>query len=303
MTKKIPVIIDCDPGVDDALALMLANAKEELDIKAITTVAGNVGIEYTTKNARLVAGLLEMDTVIARGAGSALLVPQIVASNTHGEDGFGGVGELFNENDLAELSEKNAVETIAETLRESEEKVTIIAVGPLTNIATVFLIYPELKEKVEVLSIMGGSTTVGNRTAKGEFNFLVDPHAAHIVMNLGIPIILAGLNVTLKDAYVVDEDVEKMRAINTRVSNVATEILIAYKNEDPAIHDPVSILAITNPEIMVMEDMYVNVEPSGLFSGGMSFTDERPHRKPPNNCKVIVSIDREKFIDELLAAF
>jgi pyrimidine-specific ribonucleoside hydrolase len=303
MNKKIPVIIDCDPGVDDALALMLANSKKELDIKAITTVAGNVGIEYTTKNARLVAGLLGMDTIIARGAEKPLLVPQIVASSTHGEDGFGGIGELFNEDDLAKLSEKNAVETIAKILRESEEKIIIIAVGPLTNIATVFLIYPELKEKVEVLSIMGGSTTVGNRTAKGEFNFLVDPHAAHIVMNLGLPVILAGLNVTIKDAYITDEDVEKMRKINTRVSNVATEILVAYKSEDPALHDPVSVLAITNPEIMEMEDMYVNVETSGLFSEGMTFTDERSHRKPPNNCKVIVNINRKRFIDELISAF
>lgn len=302
MTKRIPVIIDCDPGVDDALALMLANSKKELDIKAITTVAGNVGIEYTTKNARLVAGLLGMDTEIARGAEKALLVPQLVASKTHGEDGFGGIAKLFTDEDLAPLSNKNAVDTIADILRNSEEKVTIIAVGPLTNIATVFSIYPELKDKVEVLSIMGGSTTKGNTTAKAEFNFRVDPHAAHIVMNLGIPIILAGLNVTLS-AYVTDEDVERMRSIDTRVSNVATEILTAYKSEDPALHDPVSILAITNPELMEMEDMYVNVEPGGLFSEGMSFTDERPHRKPPNNCKVITGIDREKFVDELLKAF
>lgn len=302
MTKKIPVIIDCDPGVDDALALILANAKEQLDIKAITTVAGNVGIEHTTKNAQLVAGLLGMDVKIARGAERALIVPTLTASKTHGEDGFGGIAGLFKEDELAPLYEKNAVETIAEILRESEEKVTIIAVGPLTNIATTFLIYPELKEKVEVLSIMGGSTTVGNRTAKAEFNFLVDPHAAHLVMNLGLPIILAGLNVTL-DAYVTDEDVKKFEAIGTRVSDIATQIMKAYKSADPALHDPVSILAITNPEIMKMKDMYVNVEPSGFFSAGMSFTDERPHRKPPNNCKVITDIDRERFIEHLLAAF
>lgn len=300
--KKIPVIIDCDPGVDDALALMLANSKKELDIKAITTVSGNVGLEHTTQNARLIAGLLDMDCKIARGAERPLIVPKVTASDVHGEDGFGGIAGLFDEKDLAPLYEKNAVETIADILKESKEKVTIIAVGPLTNIASVFLIYPELKEKVEVLSIMGGSTTVGNRTAKAEFNFLVDPHAAHIVMNSGLPIILAGLNVTLK-AYVTDEDVERFRAINTRISNVATEILIAYKSEDPALHDPVSILAITNPEIMTMEDMYINVEIGGRFSAGMSFTDERPHRKPPNNCKVIREIDREKFIDQLIAAF
>lgn len=302
MTKKIPVIIDCDPGVDDALALMLANSKHELDIKAITTVAGNVGIEYTTKNARLVAGLLEMDTIIAKGAERALIAPKLEASKTHGEDGFGGIGDLFTEKDLAPLSDKNAVETIAEILRNSEEKITIIAVGPLTNIATTFLIYPELKEKVKVLSIMGGSTTKGNVTAKAEFNFRVDPHAAHIVMNLGVPIIFAGLNVTLQ-AYVTNKDVEQMRKIDTRISKVATEILVAYKSKDPALHDPVSVLAITNPEIMKMEDMYVNVEPSGLFSQGMSFTDERQHRKPPNNCKVITSIDREKFVEELLSSF
>lgn len=300
--NKRPVIIDCDPGVDDALALILANSKKELDIKAITTVAGNVELKYTTKNARLITGLLEMDTIVAKGGERPLVVPQQTASKTHGEDGFGGIGDEFREDELGKLSDLPAVEVMAKVLKDSEEKVTIIAVGPLTNIATLFLIYPELKEKIEVISIMGGSTTVGNRTAKAEFNFLVDPHAANIVMNSGVDIILAGLNATLQ-AYVTEEDINRLSKIPGRVANVALKILKAYKAEDPALHDPVSVLAITNPEIMEFEDMYVNVETGGIYSSGMSFTDERPTRKPENNCKVITKVNREKFINELMNSF
>lgn len=297
--RKIPVIIDCDPGVDDALALMLANSKKELDILAITSVNGNVGIEATTKNARLVAGLLDMDAVIARGADKALIAPPVEMLNTHGSDGFGGVAELFDEKDMKELSEKNAVETMSEILRNSEEKVTIIAIGPLTNIAILFLAYPELKSKIEVLSIMGGSTSQGNRTAKAEFNFYVDPHAANIVLNSGVDIILAGLNVTLQ-AYITDEDAIRIKEKKSPISDVAYKILETYKANDPAMHDPVSVLAITNPEIMEMEDMYVNVEYGGKFVEGMSYTDERVNRKPENNCRVITKIDREKFVDLLV---
>lgn len=146
--KKIPVIIDCDPGVDDALALMMAFAKKELDIKAITSVSGNVGIEYTTHNARLVAGILGMDVPVAMGAAKPIIAPKRFADKTHGSDGFGGASSLFDENHLAPLSDKNAVELIADVLRNSEEKVTIIAIGPLTNIAVFLMAHPELKDKI-----------------------------------------------------------------------------------------------------------------------------------------------------------
>lgn len=300
--KKIPVIIDCDPGVDDALALMMAFAKKELDIKAITSVSGNVGIEYTTHNARLVAGILGMDVPVAMGAAKPIIAPKRFADKTHGSDGFGGASSLFDENHLAPLSDKNAVELIADVLRNSEEKVTIIAIGPLTNIAVFLMAHPELKDKIEMLSIMGGSTTVGNTAPKVEFNFLVDPHAAHVVLNSGLKIVLAGLNVTLQ-AYVTDEDIERLDGRGTEVAKVAAKILAAYKANDPALHDPVSVLALTNPEIMKFEDMYMNVETSGIYSSGMSFTDEREERKPPNNITVITEIDRERFVDEMIKCF
>ncbi len=300
--KKIPVIIDCDPGVDDALALMMAFAKKELDIKAITSVSGNVGIEYTTHNARLVAGILGMDVPVAMGAAKPIIAPKRFADKTHGSDGFGGASSLFDENHLAPLSDKNAVELMADVLRNSEEKVTIIAIGPLTNIAVFLMAHPELKDKIEMLSIMGGSTTVGNTAPKVEFNFMVDPHAAHVVLNSSLKIVLAGLNVTLQ-AYVTDEDIERLDGRGTEVAKVAAKILAAYKANDPALHDPVSVLALTNPEIMKFEDMYMNVETSGIYSSGMSFTDEREERKPPDNITVITEIDRERFVDEMIKCF
>lgn len=299
--KKRPIIIDCDPGVDDALAIILAAKKSKFEIKAITSVSGNVGIEHTTENAKIIAGLLDLDVKIGRGSEKPLIETPIRAKMTHGLDGLAGESENYRYK-IKEESNEDAVSMIARILRESEEKISIIAIGPLTNIAKVLLIYPELKEKIEAISIMGGSTTVGNVTEKAEFNFRVDPHAAHIVLNANVPIILSGLNVTLT-AYFKNEELEFIKRKNTELSNFSYKIIKAYKSEDPAIHDPVAVLALSNPEIMQFKDLNVNVEYFGKYSSGMSFTDERKNKNVKPNCRIVESIDRDKFAREILNCF
>lgn len=301
--KKIPLIIDCDPGVDDAIAIMMAASFPQLDIKAICSVSGNVELKYTTHNARLVAGLLNFDCPIASGADQPLIKVRYRSSKAHGQDGFGDNAKYFDDNRLAPLASTHAVDLMAEILRESGEKVTIVAVGPLTNIAILLLCYPELKEKIERFSIMGGSLYDGNASPNAEFNFWVDPHAARIVFDSGIPILMAGLDVTHK-AFVTLPDIERLRAVGGELAETAANILAAYAEHDAALHDPVSVFALVRPEIMQIESMLVRVEEKSGATEALSYADLRQPAKPdraPDNCQVILGIDRGKFIDELVA--
>lgn len=297
--NKRPVIIDCDPGVDDALAIILAAKKESLDIKAITTVSGNVELKYTTKNARILSKILNLDVIIGKGAERPMIEDIVTSKNTHGKDGLGGIGNKFKEENLPNISNLPAVEVMAKIIKESKEKVSIIATGPLTNVAIFLLAYPELKPKIEVISIMGGSITLGNKTAKGEFNFVLDPLSAYIVMNSNVKKIMSGLNVTLK-AFVTDEDLKEISKINNNISKLAYDILNVYKGRDKALHDPVAVIAITNPELLKYKAMNINVETSGEELKGVSFADERNYIENENNCLVVTDINREKFIDEII---
>lgn len=295
--KKIPLIIDCDPGVDDALAIILADSKECFDLKAITSVSGNVELEYTTYNLQLLKSLLKLQCPIAKGHDRPLVKRRVTAGNTHGSDGFGGHASLLKHLPLADLSECSAVSLIAKILRESEEKVVIAAVGPLTNIAVLIKAYPELLDKIEHLAIMGGGIKYGNITPTAEFNFYVDPEAAHIVFNSNLSIVMAGLDATLQ-AYVSNEDIEQLSLVKNEVSRIAITILQAYASNDSALHDPVAILSISNPEIFEFEDMHIQIETNEGLTRAMSFADQR-HKKPKDNVKFITKVDRTKFIEEI----
>lgn len=292
--KKIPLIIDCDPGVDDAFAIILANSLEELDIKAITTVNGNVGIDLTTRNALLLADLLDLDCTVARGAEVPLVKPLREKSNTHGSYGLGGCLNLFPKEIRKELSKEDAVTTIKNILMDSEEKVTIAAVGPLTNIALLLKLYPQVKEKIEVISIMGGAINNGNVTPCSEFNFYEDPEAASIVFNSGVPLIMSGLNLTV-NATLTEENLNEMKAIGNKLSEIAVPMISDYISKDAAIHDPCAILAITHPEMFESEDLYVQIDTREGITRGMSYADYRSKNTNPPNCKVLTKMDTTKF--------
>lgn len=299
--KKIPLIIDCDPGVDDALAIMLAQSKSCFDLKAITSVAGNVTVNYTTHNLQLLKTLLNIQCPIAQGEKQPLVKQQVTASKTHGSDGFGGYAHLLADIKLAPLSELTAVQLIAKTLMESAEKVVIVAIGPLTNIAILVKAYPHLLNKIECFSIMGGGLRYGNVTATAEFNFYVDPEAAQIVFNSGVPIILAPLDVTLQTAFGAT-DIERMSIIDNEVAQIATKILSAYAANDAALHDPVSVLAISNPELFTSETMYLQIETNEGATRAMSYADNREKNKKVHNCTVLTSVNKVKFADEIAAS-
>lgn len=296
--KKIPVIIDCDPGLDDAVALILAGKNEIIDLKAVTVVGGNQTLEIVGRNALRLLSLAGVDVPVAYGFEGPMVRELVMAPEVHGEDGIQGV--MLPEATLKK-SELHAIDLMAKILRESEEKVTLVTMGPLTNIAMFLKRYPELKEKIERISLMGGVINGGNCTCVAEFNIYVDPEAASIVFNSGIPLTMSGLDVTHK-AILLPEDIEEIREIDNQVSRVLVNILekiTAFHNsigeEECYLHDPVALIAASHPEILKTKSLRVDIELQGEFTTGMTVahTDARFNEKP--NADVGFEIDRKAF--------
>ncbi len=305
MNKRIPIILDGDPGHDDAIAWVLAGANKDFDILAITTVCGNQTIEKTTYNARRIMSLIDLDVPVGMGRPNPIFSEPIIAPTVHGKTGLDGP-------DLPEpkfpLSELSSVELIADKLEKSEEKVIIVPTGPLTNIASFLLSYPHLKEKIKYISLMGGGIQYGNWTTAAEFNILVDPEAAKIVFESGVPIYMAGLDVTEK-ALIYPEDFETIRAARNPVASVVADWLEFFYGfhrergyEGAPVHDAVAVAVITNPEIMKIEEYYVEVETKGEFCRGATIADRYGVTGKKPNAKVIVGIDREKFVELIVEA-
>ncbi|MCR5095225.1 MAG: nucleoside hydrolase [Erysipelotrichaceae bacterium] len=303
--RKRPVILDGDPGHDDAIAWVLAAAADELDIKAITTVAGNQTLEKVTYNARRIAALLHLDIEVAKGRNRPLCSELIIAPNFHGETGLDG--PVLPEPDH-KLSDLSAPEMMAKVLRDSEEKVTIISTGAQTNVAAMLLAYPELKEKIEMISTMGGGLRNGNWTAGAEFNILVDPEAAYNVYHSGVKLQMCGLDVTEK-ALVYPEDWERIRSLNNPIAKVVAEwfdfffIHVSSLGWSGATtHDPCAVLSILHPEIFDIRDYYVDIELNGEYTRGATIADYTGRHSNEPNCACVVDLDREKFVDYLYEA-
>ena len=307
MEKKIPVIIDCDPGIDDSLALVVAFSLPELDVKAVTTVAGNVSIENVTNSARAVLGTIGVKSKIYKGAAGPLMALDVIdAATVHGATGLGGYS--LAEEHWHPLEEMSALDGQRKILEESEEPVTIIAVGPLTNIAILLKAYPELKSKIKKFSIMGGGLYTGNHTPAAEFNILADPEAAHIVYSSGIPIIMAGLDVTHK-ARLYEKDLEEISGINNPAAKMMHKVigfnLQAAKQyyDFVCMHDVCSVLVLLYPDMFKGEDLNVVVETTGRYTRGYTMADLRLRRRSKEtNCHVLLDIDGERFLNEVLKA-
>ena len=305
MTKKIPVILDGDPGHDDAIAWVLANASPMLDIKAVTSVCGNQTIEKTTYNAGRIMTLIGLDVPLAMGRVKPLVADAIIAPIVHGNSGLDGPA-------LPEPKNKpvaqDACTLMAQILEASEEPVALVPTGPLTNIATLLLLYPHLKSKIKHIYLMGGGIEFGNWTPAAEFNILVDPEAADIVFRSGVPITMAGLDVTER-ALVFPEDFERIRAVGNPVSKVVAEWLdffygfhrsIGYPGAP--IHDAVAVAALVRPELLTIKEMYVEVETTGDYCRGATVGDRLNVLNKPANARVIMDIDRQGFVDLLVEA-
>ena len=305
MTSKIPIILDGDPGHDDAIAWMLAKASSMLEILACTSVSGNQSIEKTSYNARRVMTLLGIKAPFAMGRENPLHGEPIHAGNIHGETGLDGPALP---QPAIEAEPLTAVELMAKTIMASGEPVTIVATGPLTNVGALLILYPELKPKIARISIMGGGLAHGNWTPAAEFNILVDPEAADVVFKSGIPLTMAGLDVTLK-ALVFPEDFERIRALGNPIAVVVAEWLDFFYNfhrgigyAGAPVHDAVAVAALIRPEILTARDLYVQVETAGDFCRGATIADHYGYHQQPPNTHALIDIDREGFIDLLAEA-
>ncbi len=301
MAKKRAVILDGDPGHDDAIAWMLAKASEELEILAVTTVCGNQTVEKVSYNAQRICTLLDIAVPIAKGKRTPLVAEPMNAPSVHGESGLDG--PILPEPAM-ELSELSSVALMAKTVNESDRKVTIVSTGPLTNTAAFLLAHPELKEKLECISIMGGGIEFGNWTPAAEFNILVDPEAAKVVFESGVPVIMCGLDVTEK-ALIMPEDFEAVRAVGGEVSGIIADWLeffyrfhrdIGY--EGAPMHDPCAVAVLVKPELFDLREMCVEIETKGEYCRGMTIGHDRA--KP--NARVAMGIDRKAFVQLLIDA-
>lgn len=305
MTKKIPIILDGDPGHDDAIAWVLANADPNLDILAVTTVSGNQTIEKTSYNAQRICTLIGLDVPIGKGGSTPLIREPMNAPSVHGDSGLDGPALPEPAFPLSDLS---AVELIAEKVRECKDKVTLVPTGPLTNIAAFLLAHPELKNRIEQISLMGGGIELGNWTPAAEFNILVDPEAADIVFRSGIPIIMSGLDVTEK-AFIKPEDVELIRSHHNEVAQIVAQWLEFFYEfhlnlgyEGAPVHDAVAVTALTHPEWMDIRELYVEVETKGRYCVGATVGDIHQVTGKAPNTKVLMGIYRENFINYIARA-
>ena len=295
-----PVILDVDPGHDDAVALMLACGHPDLDLLAVTTVAGNVSLEKTTHNALRVLSLVGCtDVPVGAGASEPLERPLHTAEDIHGKSGLDGPEEIPEAS--FEHDARGAVALISDTLRASSEPVTLVPVGPLTNIALFLRKHPDLKDRVARISLMGGSMGLGNTTPAAEFNIYVDPEAAREVFESGLPITMSGLDVT-HQAGAGPEVRERLRT-SGRVGGVVAGFLdffaatydSVFGFEAPPLHDPVAVAAVLEPGLLQTRPMRVDIECESGLTRGETVCDFYGVTGRAPNAEVGVELDRERF--------
>ncbi|WP_421173503.1 pyrimidine-specific ribonucleoside hydrolase RihA [Aeromonas dhakensis] len=302
----LPVILDCDPGHDDAIALILALASPELTVLAVTTSAGNQTPDKTLNNALRILTLLGRDDIpVAAGAPKPLARELIIADNVHGESGLDG--PKLPDPAFSPVA-MTALELMAKCLRESPEPVTLVPTGPLTNIALLLAAHPELKQKIARIVLMGGAAGAGNWTPAAEFNIYVDPEAADMVFKSGLPITMCGLDVT-HQAQVMDEDIERVRAITNPVAQCVAGLLDFFMiyHRDPKwgfagapLHDPCTIAWLLAPALFHGVECRVDIKTGGPHTSGMTVVDRYGLTGKPANALVLLGLDRAGFIDLLV---
>lgn len=301
-----PIVMDVDPGHDDAVALLMACGSPDLDLLAVTTVAGNVPIEKTTRNALRILSLAgRTDVPVGLGAAAPLERPLRTAEDIHGESGLDGP-EIPEP--LFEPDGRDAVALISEVVRASPQPVVLIPVGPLTNVAMFLREHHDLRDNIASISLMGGSIGVGNTTPAAEFNVFVDPEAAREVFASGLPITMCGLDVT-HQAGAGPEVRERLRStggVGATVAGLLEFFAGTYRNtfgfDAPPIHDAVAVAAVAHPEVLETRLMRVDVECVGEWTRGETVCDVHGITGRSPNAEVGLRLDRERFFEMLYGA-
>lgn len=301
MAKKI--ILDCDPGHDDALAMTMAVASLKIDLLAVTTSAGNQTPDKTLNNAMRMLTLLHREDIsVAQGNRAPLVKPLETAPEVHGKTGLDGAD--LPDPDFA-VQDIPAIELIAKTLRASTGPVTLVVTGPMTNAALFLRVYPDLaREKIDQIVFMGGAMGLGNWRPSVEFNIFVDPEAAKIVLNFGIPLVMAPLNVT-HQAQIMKDEIAAIKEIDNPVGQAFYGLLSFFEqyHENPKwgfkgapLHDPCTIAWLIDPTMFTTDRMNVDVETQGDLTRGETVCDYYQLTGKPVNTEVMLGIDRSRFI-------
>ncbi len=298
------IILDCDPGHDDALAIVVA--ARYANLLGITTVSGNAPIESTTYNALVMKDLLGLDVPVHRGSSCPLVAPAQYATYVHGESGLDG-------SDLpaptSSIDSTDAVGYIIDTCRDVEG-LWLVPTGPLTNIALALRLAPDLVDRIAGISLMGGGT-FGNRTTAAEFNIWVDPEAADIVFSYGGRLIMAGLHLT-HQYRATQERIDRVRALPGRLAHVLSDLMQFFTDtymrrhfgmDGGAVHDPLAILALTHPDLFETKKSHVVIELTGTHTRGMTLIDERDLREVKDaNCDVLTRVQDGPAFDLMIDA-
>ncbi|NMA07279.1 MAG: hypothetical protein GX928_06165 [Ruminococcaceae bacterium] len=306
--NRRPIIIDCDPGYDDIQAIILAKQCENVRVVAITAVSGNVALKYTEKNALAITEYLGFDVPVASGAERPLFREPLFAEEHHGEEGLLG---LNLPEPSKKIVEKKAWDFIYDIAVELKGELEIVAVGPLTNIAIALMKYPELKDLVKNIYIMGGAILSGNSRFSTEFNIHVDPEAAKRVFESGIPFYLCPLDLT-RQSYITDEEIVKVDEMGNKETKFFSDItklsMRTFTGNLPQrkdgivgsnMHDPCTLLFADDNSIFEFEECYINVETFGKNAGKTvtdCYSDKQAEVK---NGYLVKSVDRKAFVEKV----
>lgn len=307
-TEARKIILDCDPGHDDAVAILLAHGSPAIDLLAVTTVAGNQTLAKVTKNA-LVTGTIAGITGVPFAAGCArpLVRTTVNAPDIHGESGMDG--PLQPEPAIV-LDPRHAVDLIIDTVMAHQPNtITLVPTGALTNIAMAARKEPRIVNRVREVVLMGGGYHVGNWSAVSEFNIIIDPEAAHIVFNESWPVVMVGLDLT-HQALATDEVVARIEAVGTGPARFVRELMDffaqSYKDAQgfdfPPVHDPCAVAYVIDPTVITTRKVPVNIELQGALTLGMTVADFRAPAPEECNTSVAVHLDHQRFWDLVVDA-
>lgn len=292
--KKTPIILDTDPGIDDAVAIAAALFSPEIDLQLITTVAGNVSVEKTTRNALQLLHFWQADVPVAQGAATPFTRPLRDAASIHGESGMDGYD--FPAHDRQTLNVP-AFQAMYERLMASPEPLTLVTIGPLTNIALLLTHYPACTAKINRLVMMGGSAGRGNFTPNAEFNIAIDPEAAARVFESGIEIVMCGLDVT-HQAVLTPDYLAALPALN-RTGQLLHALFSHYRAGSMTtglrMHDLCAIAWLLRPELFTLKRCFVAVETRGDYTAGTTVVDIEGRLNRPANAQVALDIDVAAF--------
>ena len=291
---KTPIILDTDPGIDDAVAIAAALFSPALDLQLITTVAGNVSVEKTTRNALQLLHFWNADVPVAQGAATPLVRPLRDAASVHGESGMEGYE--FVEHDRLTL-DVPAFQAIYERLTAATEPLTLVTIGPLTNIALLLTHYPACQAKIKRLVMMGGSAGRGNFTPNAEFNIAIDPEAAAKVFQSGLEIVMCGLDVT-NQAMLTPDYLATLPQLN-QTGKMLHALFSHYRsgsmNTGLRMHDLCAIAWLVRPELFTLQPCFVAVETQGEYTSGTTVVDIEGRLGHPANAQVALGLDVEGF--------